>query len=525
MQAGLRLSLFRFFFLTTVIMMLPLPALAEGAFKRHITVYGNSPLLERYPREIAENYNLVITEWWKSKASISTLKTINPNVTLLFYRDLNGLFTDYDDWKIVSQHPAWFIKDKATNKRLVHKVFGWYLMDITNAEFRLHLQQYIQNKLSNYPLFDGVFLDDTFANINSANYVVEGGTTPSTFDPNYVQAYRTGVISFLKELKVSLEGKLVIINSDDRSEYIQYADGIMVEGFPHGAWQNSDYYISTVDWLTSMQTLGSLLKTDKLILIHAGSRGAGDKLQKQFIFCFATFLLISNESTYFHFDTPSSQNQLLPYPQYFQNLGNALEFLPPETFAATAIERSLTDLGGWAIQGDPPSLAQKDGFPALQFVSNGANGSYLSRCFEIGASNALSISCTAKGNRIRSGNPDWIRFALLGKFYDVNKRLIRGGVDLPFDLGSYDWKAYTITHQVLPGTQYYCVSALGFYPPSTGMGWVRDLKLKYITPAKQLFTRQFEGATVLINPTISAFTDSVSRLSLTAETAAIIFNR
>ena len=278
---------------------LPVSGFAQEAFKRHITVYGSSTLLDKYPADIAKNCNLVITEWWKNRSSVANIKKINPAIKIIFYRDLAGMLTSYDDWGEASKHPAWFVRDTVTNKRFVHNSFGWYLMDITNPEFRRHFVQYVQRKLVAYPVFDGVFLDDVPASPNPASFVIEGTTTPATFDPAFLQAYKHAVCSFLQALKAALGTKLVIINGNDYTQYIQYVDGIMLEGLFHGSWQAVDYYEDNVSWLTDMQSLANFLTLNKMVLVHSGSRVAAMRCRNNFSSvlrascCFATKTPIS----------------------------------------------------------------------------------------------------------------------------------------------------------------------------------------------------------------------------------------
>jgi hypothetical protein len=522
-------SAIRQFVLICLVLAIGMPAsgFAQEAFKRHITVYGSSPLLEKYPAEIAKNYNLVITEWWKKTSSVANIKKINPAIKIIFYRDLAGMLTSYDDWGEASKHPAWFVRDTVTNKRFVHRTFGWYLMDITNPEFRRHLVQYVQRKLAAYPVFDGVFFDDTPASPNPDSFVIEGTTTPATFDPAFLQAYKGAVSSFLQGLKAALGTKLVIINGDDYKEYIQHVDGIMLEGLFHGSWQAATYYEDNVRWLADMQTFANLLKSNKMVLVHSGSQGSGTALQQQFLFSFASFLLLSHENSYFSFDTPTSGTQLPLFPQYTQSLGPALESLPPSSFAARVVRRPMsTSMTGWAATSGV-GIVQVNGRPALQFVSRGPNGAYMSRCIDLAGSNrgTLTISCSARGSGVLAGSVSWMRFALLGKFYDANNKLLQAGVDLPFDLGTYEWKAYNVSYQVPSGTDRYCVAALGLFASALGTGWVQNLQIDSVVPANQWFKRAFQQATVFVDPSNTAAATGIGKQpTLQPDTGYIVGN-
>jgi hypothetical protein len=505
---------------------LPASGFAQQAFKRHITVEGSSTLLAQYPSNIASNYNLIITEYWNS-SSLANIKKINSSIQSIFYRDLAGMLTSYDDWSVASQNPTWFVRDTVTNQPLVNATYGWYLMDITNPGFSQHLLQYIKQKLAAYPVFDGVFLDDVAATIKPANFVVAGTTTPGTISPAYLQAYRGAVASFLQQLKAALAAKLVVINSNDYTLYIHYADGIMLEGLIHGSWQAVNYYEDNTSWLADMQTFANLLKLNKMVLVQSGSEGSGTALQNQFLFSFASFLLLCNQNTYFWFQTPTTSTQLLPYPQYTQNLGPALQSPPSSSFAAAVIQRPMSSsMTGWAAT-HGVTVVQANGGAALQFVSTGPNGAYAEQCIDLtgATTGALNISCSAEGSNVVAGSTSWMTFALHGKFLNASNTLLQAGADLPFDTGTYGWKQYNASYQLPPATRYYCVSTLGFYPSSLGSGLVQNLQINSVVPATQWFESTFLQATVFVNPSNTTATTGIAKQpALAPQTAVIVSN-
>lgn len=518
---GYRIAVATTFIVLFILDILILPSFSCAAnddptsvIKRHITIYGSSNLLKTDLESIAKNYHIVITEWWKYE-DVAKLKKLNPNIIVLFYRDLNGVLQSYDDWKELAKNPKWFVRDKITDKPLVHKRYGWYLMDLTNPGFRQHLQHYIQKKLEAYTFFDGVFLDDTQAKINPDDFRPEGMTnnTSASFDPQYTSEYRENVSTFLKQLKLDVKNKLIIINSDDKSEFIQHVDGLMYEGFVHGPWQKSDRYSTAVAWQADMQRLSDLNKTNKMILIHSGSEGTGEELNKQFLFCFVSFLLLSNQNTYFYFESSSRRNQLLDFQTYYQDLGKPVG--PPiATFEMSHIRKlPLFGLKDWATAGDGAIVFSDN---IMQFISQKQKGSYLRRCFDIAGAFFLKISVSAKGVNVSKGDTFWKGFALIGKFYDANKQLVESGIDLAFNDGTYDWKNYTVIYEVPIGTSYYCVDALGFWPSSIGTAWLRDIGMEIIEPTRLTHERMFEHADARINPF------NKTDISLVARTAVII---
>jgi hypothetical protein len=295
---------------------------ADKVFKKHIAVYGSSDLLITHANRIANEYNIVITEWWKH-SEVSKIKETNPKIKILFYRDLIGLRTDYDDWSIANQHATWFVRDTKTGRRIKHKRFNWYLMDTTNEDFKNHLVKYIEMKLQKYPMFDGVFLDDTVKLIDPSKFYIEGSGKNNMphLDLDFVSGYYHSILEFLKELKKRLGHNLVYINTNDMNDFIAPVDGVMFEGFVHGSWQERNYYPNMDGWKRQILRLQKLIMTSKNILVHSGSRGHHIETYKPFLFSFASYLLCSNDKSSFFFETSQSKNKLPTLDEYNLYIG------------------------------------------------------------------------------------------------------------------------------------------------------------------------------------------------------------
>jgi hypothetical protein len=485
-------------------------AYSEGfsGIKRHITVYGNSPLLERQSdrERIAKEYHLIITEWWQNHA-VKKIKKTNSSIITLFYRDLIGVLKSYDDWVEISKHDDWFMRDRRTGKRILHRTHKWYLMDITNMGYREHLVKYIAHKLSSYPCFDGVFLDDTRTRINLSHFVVEDGHTDESLElPQEPTArYHAGMISFLRELKARLKKMKIIINTDEDGILIEEVDGIMFESFVHGSWQQVDYFPDEVKWQEDLERLQRLVKQDKLILVHSGSRGTGDSLQRQFLFCLTSYLLSASGNSFFYFETPFTKEKLIPFPEYYWRIGAAKEDIPINLVEFKPIVKEpLTALQSWSLHGKQcVNIDRKEtltGRGAMKFYNTVREGCYLSKYFDISNSRHIRISCRAKGRDISNGNLSWMRFGILGKFTSRDKKVIKGGVDLLFDVGSYEWKKYKTFYDVPTGTHYYLVTALGFFPSSQGVGWAEDLQIDSYELKHHVLKREFQNGVVYVNP-------------------------
>ncbi|MBW1722356.1 MAG: hypothetical protein JRJ78_09855 [Deltaproteobacteria bacterium] len=314
-----------FFFLASILSIFPRAGYCADTgnyISKHLAVYGDSPLIRRYANRIAREYRILITEWWKYK-EVWELKALNPRITVLFYRDLIGIRTDYDDWAEVRRHDDWFVRDTRTGKRVRHNSFGWYLMDLTNKGYRNHLLEYIQGKFTRFGEFDGVFLDDVPEKVSPRKFFIEGegpGNRPR-FNAHFQDRYYSCVSVFLKKLKDRLGAKLLFINSDERGEFLDSIDGIMFEGFVHGSWQDQGYRPTLSEWREEVADLRGLTKTGKTILVHCGSRGNRVEVRGPFIFSLASYLLYADEKTLYSFDVPSMDGELPFFEEYEMETG------------------------------------------------------------------------------------------------------------------------------------------------------------------------------------------------------------
>lgn len=283
--------------------------------KRHICIYGASDFLKKQQDMIARNYGLLITEYWKHD-EVRQIKTRNPAIKVFFYRDLIGMFNDYQDYPVASAHPDWFVCDLNTGNRIQRRTFGWYLMDITNQDFRNALVGFIKSKIINHPEFDGVFLDDATQAINPDLYTVEGlnDARIPQFERHFHEAYRAGLIAFIHQLKQEIGSKLVILNTDGGKDIIDPADGVMFEGFVHGSWQKKEYQKSFAAWKVDIARLHDLVATDKLVLVESGSRGLMKELGPSYRFAVSSYLLCAGPKTSFHYDAPDDRSEAFKTP-------------------------------------------------------------------------------------------------------------------------------------------------------------------------------------------------------------------
>jgi hypothetical protein len=319
-------------------------AAERSKMQKHITIYGSSNLLETHLEEISRNYEIVITESWKHEA-VKQLKSLNPGMKVLFYRDLIGMRPDYQDFPLAGKHPEWFVRDMKTGNRVRQKNFNWYLMDITNRDFRLHLISLIKTKLLQYPCFDGVFLDDVQKAIPTGHFYSEGSFKDEipTLDPVLLSSYRDSLVMLIRDLKKELGDKLVFINTNDGSDIVAAADGVMFEGFVHGSWQTREHKAGLKEWSDDIDKLSAYIQTDRYVLVHSGVKGDLRDNEDIFLFTLASYLLLSGPKTTFSFDAADSKKRLPGNENHLTALGQPLEKMmtyPAEPQLKTPRKRS-----------------------------------------------------------------------------------------------------------------------------------------------------------------------------------------
>lgn len=218
------------------------------------------------------------------------------------------------------------------------------------------------------------------------------------------------------------------------------------------------------------------------------------------MFCFASFLLVCNQNTYFYFEGPSRKKQLPEYKEYVAQYGSARDQSVIDLDHVTLPLESLANLSQWSKQGNG-KIAEiaSETKRTIKFVSDEPSGCYLSKCLDVQNLFGIRITVQAKGLNIVSGDTDWKRFVLLGRFLNERKEVIRSGADLVFDSGTYDWRTYSVDFELPHRSGYYCVTTLGFSPSARGIAWLRNFRIDGINPKNLGFKREFKNATVRIN--------------------------
>jgi hypothetical protein len=257
---------------------------------KHLVVY--SRIDDATAAFIASHFDLVDFDF-DYTVGFEKIKALNPNVIMVGYKCIFGMWPEFEDWAEVNAHEDWFLHDIYGNRLITN--YGWYAMDVGNSGWREHYANFVKAKLSTYPMVDGIFADNAWEarTLLRDPWTVPVSQVPSSIHDNW-NANMAGMIQYVKN---ALGNKLLVINSnEDHGYFLQYCDGQMLEGFMHGAWSGLyDYPDDPFSWISPLEVLSA---TGKIVMAHSGanipqnpSASEVEQTHKVMLYCLSGFLL------------------------------------------------------------------------------------------------------------------------------------------------------------------------------------------------------------------------------------------
>ncbi len=248
---------------------------------------------------VAANFNLLIVDFEKSRTDfyipyaqwMTDLRSKSSSILIFGYKNIHYMNTYYDDWSEVNSHENWFVHDVNGN-RIINPSWGTYLMDVGNIGWREHWVSYVNNKLAISPEYTGVFADDVSDEINQEIFT-------QTLTSETINGWHSATLGMLMYIQANLSSdKQLIINTEAgwspnhlNSDYLEFADGMLIEGYFHAPWEDSTSYTkvlpSQIDCLISGSSAG------KLMIAVSGSTTEDSRILK---WTYASFLLGVNSS-------------------------------------------------------------------------------------------------------------------------------------------------------------------------------------------------------------------------------------
>lgn len=267
---------------------------------------------------IASKYDFIVTGLGKA-SSVPTMKANNSGLKAIHY---DNALTHGDDY---------FVYDTLTGKKIVHDDWGWYLHDISKAEYRASLGEYIASNLKSYGQFDGVFLDDVWHSLNPSVFHQEGTSEDPHLPADLIDNWRSYMIDLIKVVKSGIGSDLLIVNcSWHQTDYVKEADGLMDEWFAHANWQNPTEFYGASSWKGSIDALIKIVNENKYYLAQSGVSGGASQaeIDKLVRYCFSSFLMAvpSNNKFAKHYFVPSlSYSNYYFYSEWEIQLGNPIK--------------------------------------------------------------------------------------------------------------------------------------------------------------------------------------------------------
>lgn len=126
-------------------------------------------------------------------STIPHMKALNPNLKVITYRELNGEYgppsvNAQDDWGEVNNHEDWFLHSISGSRLITAGTTYHYSMNPNPAVgWNQHGADVIAQYLTNYPLWDGVFLD------NAGRFWGSFGSTGTIMDENGNHLYLSDI--------------------------------------------------------------------------------------------------------------------------------------------------------------------------------------------------------------------------------------------------------------------------------------------------------------------------------------------
>jgi hypothetical protein len=294
--------------------------------RAHLVAYGLNAIVDENVAFVASNFDVVVTGF-ETASTIGEIKKLNPNITILGYRDIMMSAPSDDDWGEVNSHEDWFLHD-VNGKRLVHKDYGCYGMDVGNLGWQSHYARVVKDKLDRYPAFDGVFADDAW---DASPYRYEEWTVPpEDIPPEIGQRWHNDMLGIIQNVKTIIGTKLLVLNTENNDDYLDAADGKMFEHFVHKTSWGLDYY-GGVDPLQDVDVLAEASKRGKIFLTHSGAKIPDnptqddiDKAHNIMLYCLASHLLgVNGEKASFGFNSITSNDGSRGYcPEFDAPLGS-----------------------------------------------------------------------------------------------------------------------------------------------------------------------------------------------------------
>jgi len=204
-------------------------------------------------------------------------------------------------------------------------------MDVGNAGWRTHYANWVKDWLDNYTI-DGVFADDVWE-WTEWHYGV--WNVLAEYIPKEIgERWHNDMLGMVRVVKATIGKKLLIVNTPNKSDYVDACDGKMEENFVHPSWWDLDeFHDDDINWKGRVESLKSISQSGKYYLAQSGTiipeNPTESDLQgvhNMMLYCFASYLLgVNGEKATFGFNNIHSRDASRGYyPEFDVSLGSPI---------------------------------------------------------------------------------------------------------------------------------------------------------------------------------------------------------
>ncbi|MCP5538204.1 MAG: hypothetical protein H7A51_18475 [Akkermansiaceae bacterium] len=270
--------------------------------------------------------------------SARAVKKINPNATILYYRNVIVHYGGYGANETLKKIPHAFLENQKGDNKLVRSSVQAY--DLSNPDLRKWWVDACSS-MTQDPVIDGVFLD---GNIKA----LEPGYLKRDIGAKKKQEVTDGYHLMMKQTRAAIgPDKLMVANilrarfNHAGLEYLGYFDGSYLEGFQHsiGSTSYEDYVAKGIDAIQQAASQGKIIaftsgltpprNTSKMGIDEAhASVESYEQAQAALVYPLAIFLIAAGEHSYFRahegYAADKKGHWMRWFPEYDRPLGPPL---------------------------------------------------------------------------------------------------------------------------------------------------------------------------------------------------------
>lgn len=341
----MRKNIFILIILLSIIFPLSAFGYGEGRIQRMSITYSGRIDNAGVKEYLKSHFDLVDTEMSSAGNSIITwIKSYNPNFKAIGYYESIFSIESASNWSEINPNNGWFMHVAANGNRVERHsstgYLGQYLMN-PNSGWNNYMTTRCQSALNNYPMYDGIFLDDYAGDIESTAYgpyyfmdAITHATISLPYQGKINESYTrtnwgTWMTAYITNLRNTLGSHMIMTNSHIDTYLGNIAGTMLWEGFIHSrssSYSSNGYSPSNI--FLAVDKLHEQALQGKTIAVNSGcSGGTASQKEEWAKFCYAALSFAIEDSTKAYFSWEfMPENPTTGTPTWYSfmdtNLGN-----------------------------------------------------------------------------------------------------------------------------------------------------------------------------------------------------------